>query len=123
MRIGQCRDGNTYVESRFDDGSFPEVYDVEGEYVHDLELADTFHPVGEPIEILDILPIGHDRNPNFFVALASLRERLPLRHTTDADCTLDDDDQCIRCGVSHTCTCPSCGGRGFHKDACPEIED
>jgi hypothetical protein len=43
-------------------------------------------------------------------------------HDTDADCAphIDADGQCSVCGVSHTATCPGCGGRGFHKPTCLE---
>lgn len=39
-------------------------------------------------------------------------------HDCDADCTLDSDEQCVVCGVSHTETCHLCGGRGFHRPTC-----
>jgi hypothetical protein len=42
-------------------------------------------------------------------------------HTRDEDCTLDADEFCTACGVSHCETCPDCGGRGFHRDGCPEL--
>lgn len=45
-------------------------------------------------------------------------------HNRDEDCeghinawTL----QCDVCGVDHSGECLVCGGRGFHKDGCPEI--
>lgn len=41
-------------------------------------------------------------------------------HNQDTDCTLDDDLQCVVCGVSHSGVCPSCGGRGFHLPTCGE---
>jgi len=41
-------------------------------------------------------------------------------HTKDEDCTIDPETMsCIICGVDHDCTCPECGGHGFHKDNCP----
>lgn len=43
-------------------------------------------------------------------------------HETDSDCTLDGDDQCVVCGVSHTYTCDECGSRGFHRADCPELD-
>jgi len=46
----------------------------------------------------------------------------PKRHTTDAHCTLDVDDQCVVCGVSHGAPCPRCEGRGFHAQDCPSEE-
>ena len=42
-------------------------------------------------------------------------------HTRDEDCTLDSDEFCVECGVSHAETCTDCGGRGFHRDGCPEL--
>jgi hypothetical protein len=29
---------------------------------------------------------------------------------------------CVECGVYHDEPCPDCGGTGFHKDGCQEIE-
>jgi len=45
-----------------------------------------------------------------------------MTHTTDRDCTLDHNDICVECGVWHGDPCPSCGGRGFHLDSCPEMD-
>lgn len=42
-------------------------------------------------------------------------------HETDADCTLDATDTCIRCGVTHGDPCPDCGGRGYHALDCAAI--
>ena len=39
-------------------------------------------------------------------------------HNTDADCTLDDTNSCIICGVYHGEPCIECGGRGFHNGNC-----
>ena len=40
-------------------------------------------------------------------------------HTHDAQCTLDADEQCVDCGVSHSGPpCRECGGRGFCLDHC-----
>ena len=43
-------------------------------------------------------------------------------HTRDEDCTLGPDECCVRCGVYHGGSCPSCGGKGFHRDDCPDWE-
>lgn len=48
------------------------------------------------------------------------------QHSRDEDCAghLDADGQCTVCGVSHTCQCGLCGGRGFHaSESCPAIFD
>lgn len=42
-----------------------------------------------------------------------------IEHTKDSDCTLDEDDCCIECGVDHGDPCRGCGGRGFHNEPCP----
>ena len=43
-------------------------------------------------------------------------------HTRDEDCTVDPaDDCCIECGVYHGDPCPACDGRGFHREACPDL--
>lgn len=45
-------------------------------------------------------------------------------HTKDEDCTVDPETGCCSvCGVLHGDPCPCCGGSGFHKDGCSEIED
>jgi len=42
-------------------------------------------------------------------------------HTKDEDCAPHlVDDACAVCGVLHLDAC-ACGGRGFHRDGCPEI--
>ena len=46
---------------------------------------------------------------------------LPIEHTQDEACTVGPDGTCTVCGVSHTGQC-ACGGRGFHRPGCPEIE-
>ncbi len=43
------------------------------------------------------------------------------RHTKDEDCTLDPTGTCTVCGVLHGTPCPACGGRGFHREGCPEL--
>jgi hypothetical protein len=47
-------------------------------------------------------------------------------HEKDDDCKLDNPDglpgTCVECGVYHDEPCPDCGGTGFHKDGCQEIE-
>jgi hypothetical protein len=44
-------------------------------------------------------------------------------HSKDSDCTVSGDtDSCEVCGVYHGDECPDCGGRGFHKDACPTLD-
>lgn len=45
-----------------------------------------------------------------------------VEHTKDADCTLDDTDSCIVCGVHHGDPCPVCGGRGFHNEGCERAD-
>lgn len=42
-------------------------------------------------------------------------------HAADEDCTLDADGSCTVCGVWHGAPC-SCGGRGFHRPGCPELD-
>lgn len=44
-------------------------------------------------------------------------------HTKDEDCTLDENDTCIICGVAHGDPCPECGGRGFHRENCSYLND
>ena len=39
-------------------------------------------------------------------------------HTIDEDCTLNDNDVCIICGVHHGEPCPECDGRGYHQGDC-----
>lgn len=47
----------------------------------------------------------------------------PLPHTKDDDCIVDpEDDSCMVCHVWHGPAC-DCGGRGFHRDDCPEMAD
>ena len=49
--------------------------------------------------------------------------KAPAKHTTDADCTLDDTDCCAGCGVYHGDPCDDCGGRGYHAADCePECD-
>ncbi len=43
-------------------------------------------------------------------------------HTQDAQCSVGPDNCCTVCGVEHSEPCYACGGRGFHQDACPEID-
>jgi hypothetical protein len=43
-----------------------------------------------------------------------------VTHQRDEDCTLDADEVCVGCGVSHRVPCEFCGGRGFHRDGCAE---
>jgi hypothetical protein len=43
-----------------------------------------------------------------------------VRHQHDDDCTVRDGE-CIVCGVYHGGPCPACGGRGYHREGCPEI--
>ncbi len=45
-------------------------------------------------------------------------------HTKDEDCVLSPggDGTCDICGVSHGEPCSTCGGRGFHKANCREID-
>jgi hypothetical protein len=137
MRIGYCKNGTVYLETRFHDGSFPEVYTLGGDALEDYELADTFQPTGGPIVVERQEEIGH--NPSWDAAvqalLASIDEEennalactipsdLRPRHTRDGDCTLDADDTCTTCGVYHGDACDRCGGRGFHAEDCPEIYD
>lgn len=41
-------------------------------------------------------------------------------HRQDEECIVDPDTNlCIGCGVEHGEACGSCGGRAFHKPACP----
>jgi hypothetical protein len=47
-----------------------------------------------------------------------LKSGRPVHHTNDSDCTLDESDTCIVCGVYHGDTCPMCGGRGYHNAGC-----
>jgi hypothetical protein len=43
-------------------------------------------------------------------------------HTQDSDCTIDPETLCCReCGVDHGDECLDCGGRGYHKPACPIV--
>jgi len=53
MRIGSCRDGRAYFETRFADGTCPNVYHLDWLELADLELAGSFLPfVGvEPCEV------------------------------------------------------------------------
>ena len=44
-------------------------------------------------------------------------------HNHDDDCILGPDDCCTECGVYHGDPCDECGGRGFHRDGCSEIEE
>lgn len=44
-------------------------------------------------------------------------------HTQDEDCQVDPNtDLCVVCGVHHWDPCVTCGGRGFHREDCPERE-
>lgn len=43
-------------------------------------------------------------------------------HTKDSDCTLDDHNTCIICGVYHGGPCETCKGRGYHVEGCPDAE-
>lgn len=43
-----------------------------------------------------------------------------LRHAKDEDCDVDEDTEtCRGCGVRHGDPCDDCGGRGYHRLACP----
>ena len=44
-------------------------------------------------------------------------------HTQDEDCTIGADGCCEICGVSHTVQCDVCGGRGFHRHDCAEMQE
>jgi hypothetical protein len=80
MRIGHCSDGHLYLETRFVDGSFPEVYDLDCEYLHDPMLADTFAPLPIPPVIVEPLPPStKGRNPAFFEAAGIMLARLRRR--------------------------------------------
>lgn len=54
-------------------------------------------------------------------ALDAAQRQGGTMHTRDEDCTVGKDGCCTVCGVSHTAEC-DCGGRGFHRPGCPEIE-
>ena len=44
-------------------------------------------------------------------------------HRRDSDCTVGSDGCCVRCGVSHSGTCPSCGARAYHRAGCPGSDE
>lgn len=45
-------------------------------------------------------------------------------HTKDEDCTVDPVTlSCTVCGVMHWEPCPKCGGRGFHRAGCEDLDD
>ena len=44
------------------------------------------------------------------------------QHTQDEHCCLNEDDQCVQCGVSHAGQCEDCGGRGFHRSWCESLK-
>lgn len=44
-------------------------------------------------------------------------------HEKDEDCDVGEDGTCRGCGVSHVDLCGVCGGRGFHREGCSEIEE
>lgn len=46
---------------------------------------------------------------------------LTTRHTKDEDCTLGPSDACTGCGVLHGDACPTCRGRGYHREGCPVL--
>jgi len=47
----------------------------------------------------------------------------PLPHTQDSDCVLDEQSQCVMCGVDHSGPpCEQCQGKGFHNPICPQLE-
>lgn len=44
-------------------------------------------------------------------------------HTADSHCTVDPaSDCCTGCGVYHGDPCPSCEGRGFHREGCADAD-
>jgi len=48
----------------------------------------------------------------------------PLPHTQDSDCVLDEQSQCVMCGVDHSADpCASCLGRAFHVAGCPNSDE
>lgn len=47
---------------------------------------------------------------------------MPQDHYRDEHCTLDEFDSCLECGVYHGDPCSRCGGRGFHREHCPEFD-
>lgn len=55
------------------------------------------------------------------------------KHTTDAECTLDENGVCTGCSTFHGDPCEGtilrptgvserCGGRGFHRQGCSESD-
>lgn len=56
---------------------------------------------------------------------ASCAEGEPIpasEHSKDSDCTVDPETgECVECHVWHDDPCPDCGGRGFHKEDCPQM--
>ena len=54
--------------------------------------------------------------------VARLDEILGAGHASDADCAPHIvDGECTVCGVAHGAAC-ECGGRGYHRPGCKEIE-
>lgn len=51
MRIGHCKNGAIYLETRHHDGRFPEIYTLDGNFLDDYVLADTFRPAGGPLVV------------------------------------------------------------------------
>jgi hypothetical protein len=44
-------------------------------------------------------------------------------HNSDSDCTVDQVTRlCVTCGVMHGEPCPTCGGKGFHTETCPDSD-
>jgi hypothetical protein len=42
-----------------------------------------------------------------------------INHERDEECTLDENRECIECGLSHPDEpCASCGGYAIHKPDC-----
>jgi hypothetical protein len=45
------------------------------------------------------------------------------RHSRDEDCSVDEAAGCCRsCGVLHGDPCPGCGGSGYHREGCSDLE-
>lgn len=96
MRIGYCEDGAVHLETRHHDGSFPEIYTLDGDFLEDYVLADTFRPTGGPVVVAIEQPRGIVRKADWKAAAQALLDSI------DEDD--DDDEEGASCSACHART-------------------
>lgn len=94
---------------------------------------DFIPPIKKRSEAVEAMGRARDRHAADQMMLRMLEEQQRIRmqrkvpnrpgHSSDADCApYLLDGECSVCHVTHGDPCETCGGRGWHKDGCDEID-